>query len=147
MIPKNAAVVVAIVLIFFGVLGFVNNPLFGSDGVFPTNRGHSIFFIFSGVLFFVAALLQPEVTRIFIIAFGFLFLLLGLIGLVTSGTSGSGRLLGMHLNTANNLLHIALGVIVLLLGITSRRDEVVISSNDRVVHDDRMFNSGPDRTF
>jgi hypothetical protein len=130
MAGKTGALLFGVIFIIIGVLGFVDNPLFNSDGVFYTNKSLSGFHIIAGIILFVAALLGNERARTVLIVFGFLFLLLGLIGLITIGGTGSGQLLGIfRVNGADNILYIMLGVLVLLVGIGARRDVVIVAEN------------------
>ena len=49
-------------------------------------------------------------------------LLLGVTGLISYGTDGFGKVLGiLHVNGADNLLHVGLGLLILIAGISSRR--------------------------
>ena len=122
MIAKNAALFLGILFIVFGVLGFVDNPVIGSDGAIHTGRTHDIVHLVTGIVFLGVTLLQNEIIRIVILVFGFVYLLLGLIGLLQIGASGNGSVLGLTVNGNTNLFHIGLGVVVLILGITARRD-------------------------
>jgi hypothetical protein len=126
MLPKTSSVLLGVIFIFLGVLGFVDNPVIGTDATFYSDRGHNIFFILTGIAFFIAALLDSERARICLIVIGFLYLLLGLIGLLTIGASATGKVVGMRVNGADNLLHIALGVIILLFGLTAKRTVIVV---------------------
>ena len=54
--------------------------------------------------------------------FGVIYFLLGVMGLLNIGSEGTTTLLGfLHVNGADNYLHIALGVIIFLAGMMKPR--------------------------
>ena len=56
------------------------------------------------------------------VLFGLVYLVLGIWGMLTLGSDGMVTLLGfLHVNANDNYLHIALGVVILLAGLVSRR--------------------------
>lgn len=119
---KTAALLVGTIFIIVGILGFVQNPLVGENAIFHTDGLHNGVHIGSGVLFIIAAVAGASASRSFLIIFGLVYLALGILGLIQFGTSGMGKLLGiLHVNGNDNLLHVGLGVVILLLGVTSKR--------------------------
>ena len=124
MTAKTAALVIGLIFIAVGLLGFVDNPIVGEseNAIFHADRTHNLVHIISGVLFVLIALAAPGFASTFLILFGLVYLALGIIGMVTIGSEGLTKLLGfLHVNGAENYLHIALGVVILIAGFASRR--------------------------
>ena len=124
MTAKSAALLFGVIFIIVGILGFVDNPIVGAsqDAIFHADSMHNYIHIGSGVLFLLFALAAPASLTGFMILFGIVYLLLGIIGIVNFGTDGFGKLFGiLNVNGADNLLHIGLGVLILAFALASRR--------------------------
>ena len=120
---KIASVIIGLIFIAVGILGFIDNPIiYDSDtAIFHADSIHSTVHIVSGVLFLLFALAAPSSAGTFLKIFGTVYFLLGVLGLISIGTSGMGTLLGfLHVNGADNLLHIGLGLIIFLAGFLPR---------------------------
>ena len=124
MSAKSLATLFGVVFIAVGILGFFDNPIVGTSekAIFHADKLHNIVHISSGVLFVLFGMGSASGARSFMILFGLIYLALGVIGLVTIGTSGMGKILNvLHVNGADNLLHAGLGILILLAGAVSRR--------------------------
>jgi hypothetical protein len=120
---KTAAIIIGIVFLAVGALGFVSNPIVGSsaDAIFHTDQTHNIVHIASGALFLLIALAAPGSAAGFLKLFGIVYLGLGIYGVATMGDEAIKKLLGfLHVNKADNYLHIGLGLVIFLAG-TLRR--------------------------
>ncbi len=120
MSSKTAALLIGVVFIAVGLLGFIDNPIIGtSEGaIFHADTTHNYVHIISGVLFVLVALMAPRSAAGFMILFGIIYLAIGVLGMM----SDSGQVLGfLHVNAADNYLHIGLGVVILLVGVITRR--------------------------
>jgi hypothetical protein len=96
-----------------GIFGFVPNPLVGPDALFMTNTAHNLVHLFTAVGFAVVALMGHKASTRFMLAFGPVYALVGLIGLVALGSASEGYLLGVvHINFLDNFLHVGLGIII-----------------------------------
>lgn len=116
---KTAAIILGLAFVAVGLLGFVSNPIVGSsaDAIFHTDKVHNIVHIVSGALFLLVALAAPASAGAFLKIFGVVYLGLGIYGMVTMGSSESKELLGfLHVNKADNYLHIGLGFVIFLAG-------------------------------
>ena len=104
---KTFAMVLGVVLLLVGILGYVLNPAGGHLlGIFAVDGTHNAIHVVSGIAGIAAALMGW--ARLFCQAFGVIYLLVGVLGFVA--TDSSGMLLGlMHNNMADNLLHVAIG--------------------------------------
>jgi hypothetical protein len=124
MTAKTGALMWAFAFLAVGALGFIDNPIIGesADAMFHADTVHNWVHIISGALFLIIALVAPGSAKGFLILFGIVYLGLGLMGIIQFGTDGMGKLLGfLHVNGADNYLHIGLGVLIALTGLTSRR--------------------------
>jgi len=121
---KTAAIIIGLIFVAVGLLGFVSNPVVGDSAnvIFHTDKVHNIVHIVSGALFLLVALTAPSSAGFYLKIFGIVYLALGLYGLFTMGTDETKQLLGfLHVNKADNYLHIALGIIIFLAGTMKAR--------------------------
>jgi len=124
MTAKSAALVFGLIFIAVGILGFIDNPIIGEspDAIFHADTLHNGVHIGSGVLFLLIAMAAPGFTATFLMIFGIVYLLIGIVGLVTIGSDGMVKVLGvLHVNGADNFLHIALGIVIFIAGVAGRR--------------------------
>ncbi|HKO79034.1 MAG TPA: DUF4383 domain-containing protein [Chitinophagaceae bacterium] len=128
MTAKTAALVIGIVFIAVGLLGFIENPIIGAshNAIFHADTFHNGVHIGSGILFVLIAMAAPGFASTLMILFGIVYLLIGAAGLISYGTDGFGKVLGvLHVNGADNLLHVGLGLLILVAGIATRKTVVV----------------------
>ena len=124
MSAKTAALVFGLLFIAVGILGYVSNPIVGESdtAVFHADSVHNIVHIVSGILFLLVAYASPANASMFCKIFGAVYFLLGVLGLSKIGSDGMTTLLGfLHVNGADNYLHIGLGLVILLAGIVTGR--------------------------
>ena len=127
---KTAAILIGIVFIAVGLLGFVSNPIIGDSetAIFHADAVHSTVHIISGALFLIVALFATGSTSIVLKIFGVVYFLLGVLGLINIGSEGMGTLLGfLHVNGADNFLHIVLGIVIFLAGFLRSGTEPALS--------------------
>lgn len=122
--PATASIIIGILFLGVGFLGFIPNPLVG-DGeniIFHTDTTHNVVHITSGLLFLIFGLMMPRSAAAFMMTFGLVYAFLGILGLVQYGVSGMGVLLGfLHINGADNLLHLGLGILIILLSVMHKK--------------------------
>ena len=124
MTAKSAAILIGLIFIVVGVLGFIDNPIIGdsSDVIFHADSFHNFVHIGSGVLFLLFSMAAASTTRGFMVLFGLIYLTLGIIGYVTFGKEGAGKVLGLlHVNANDNYLHIGLGLVIFLAALVTRK--------------------------
>jgi hypothetical protein len=112
---KSASLILGVIFIAVGLLGFIPNPIIADshDAIFHADAVHSSVHIVSGVLFVIFSLALPARAALFMKVFGIVYFLLGVMGLFSIGSSGMTKLLGfLHVNGADNYLHIALGAVI-----------------------------------
>ena len=120
---KIAALIFGIVFIAVGLLGFIPNPIIGDseNAIFHADTLHNMVHIVSGLLFLFFAFASPASIPAFMKIFGIVYLLLGIIGVVNFAMDGMGKILGfLHVNGADNLLHIVLGVAIFIAAFLPR---------------------------
>lgn len=115
---KTFAMVLGVVLLLIGILGYVLNPAGGHLlGIFAVNGAHNAIHLVSGVAGIAAALMGW--SRVYCQVFGVIYLLVAVLGLVA--TDSSGMLLGLiHNNMADNILHLAIGGSAAYVGFADR---------------------------
>ena len=127
MTARTAALAIGIIFIVVGLLGFIDNPIIGSsdNAMFHADTVHNLVHIVSGLLFVLIASAAPAYASTVMVIFGIVYLLIGILGLTSVGADGMAKVLGfLHVNAADNYLHIALGIIIALAGIITRRKPV-----------------------
>src|SRR5579884_1929679 len=112
------ALVIGIVFLLVGILGFVLNPTGGSLlGIFAVNIEHNVIHVLVGVLGILAAF--TGWSRLYAQALGVVYLLVGILGFISPLAPG-GMLLGLiHINLADNLLHLVVGALAAFIGFSS----------------------------
>jgi len=115
-IQKTVALVVGIVFVLVGILGFIPALVPGSAllGIFEVNVLHSIVHVLFGVLGIAAA--YTGLSRLYNRVIGIVYLVLFLLGLIPV-LYINGALLGLvSINLADNLLHLVVGAVLVLVG-------------------------------
>jgi hypothetical protein len=120
---KTLGMLFGIVFLAVGILGFVPGiaPT-GSDrmpmllGIFMVNTTHSIVHIASGAIFLFASMAGAEPARLWFKLFGLVYAVVAILGFMTP----NGMLFGLISNNpADTWLHVALAVVMLLIGFAS----------------------------
>ena len=112
MTTKLAATVIGIVFIAVGILGFIPNPIVSANGLFAVNTLHNIVHLASGVAV-LAGVYTAFGAGMALKIIGAVYGLVAILGLLM----GPGMLLGLvHINAADNWLHVALAVVILAAG-------------------------------
>ena len=112
MTAKLAAIVIGIVFIAVGILGFFPNPLVSPTGMFAVNTNHNIVHLVSGAVLLAGAYSSLGAALALKII-GIIYGAVAVLGLYV----GPGMLLGLvHVNAADNWLHVVLAVVILAAG-------------------------------
>ncbi len=113
------AILFGIAFIFGGVAGFL--PTFNQDGMlfgyFMVDSLHNIVHIVSGVVAIMAAT-SDRYARLYFQIFGLVYTAIAVWGFWTGGD-----LYMMQVNLADNVLHIVIGVLSLLIGFSPRSEK------------------------
>lgn len=103
--------VLGVVFVLIGVLGFFNDPVLG---IFEVDAVHSVVHLLSGVVALTMASMGESSAKTFAKVFGLVYGLVAVLGLVL-GTDA--KLLGlMEINAADNYLYVFLAVVLLYVG-------------------------------
>ena len=129
MTTKTASILIGIVFVAVGLLGFVSNPIIGESdtAIFHADTTHNAVHIISGVLFLLIGFAAPASAGTFLKIFGIVYFFLGVLGMINIGEEGMTQLLGfLHVNGADNYLHIGLGILIFLAGMLPRIRPVTV---------------------
>lgn len=108
---KTVVMILGVVFVLIGVLGFFNDPILG---IFEVDAVHNVVHLASGLVALFAASMGESGAKTFAKIFGVVYGLVAVLGLVM-GTDE--KLLGlMEINNADNWLHILLAVVFLFVG-------------------------------
>lgn len=108
---KTIVLVLGVVFVLVGILGFFNDPVLG---IFEVDMVHNIVHLASGVLALLAVSMGEPSAKTFAKIFGLVYALVAILGLVM-GTDE--KLLGlMEINSADNWLHVLLALVFLFAG-------------------------------
>jgi Domain of unknown function (DUF4383) len=125
------ALTVGAVLTIVGIIGFFYNASFavGNDinasdpvfGILEVNAWHNIIHILTGVLGLLAA---GYAARVYALGLGLVYLLVAFLGFIEFGSGDvDGTILQfIPVNTEDNILHLALGVLGLAAGAATPKD-------------------------
>ncbi len=114
MTGKKWTMVFGVIFLVLGLLGLIGGVgLVGTDGVFATNSAHDWVHIITGLIFILVAWKSAGSTSMLLKIFGVIYVLVAILGFVSS----SGEVLGfLAVNSADNILHLILGIVMLAAG-------------------------------
>ena len=111
---RIVAMVIGVVFLLIGLLGLLFDATGGSILGFQVDLVHNLVHLLTGIVGIAAAM--TGWSRRFNQVFGIIYLLIGLAGLIPAFYFG-GRLLGlMHVNAADNVLHLIVGIVATGVG-------------------------------
>ncbi len=106
------------------IMGFVPNPLVGEGALFVTNTAHNLVHLLTAIGFAAVALIGNKVSTRFMLAFGVVYFLVGIVGFVALGSAAEMMLLGIvHINFLDNFLHVGLGIAIAIAGYVALNSE------------------------
>ena len=116
---KMAAIVIGIVFVVIGLLGFVNNPVLG---IFQVNLAHNLIHLVSGLVLLAGAYSSLGSSMALKII-GVVYALVAILGFFL--VSSDGLLLGfIAMNEADKWLHVVLAIVILAAGFGLPDDDV-----------------------
>ncbi len=108
---RTAGLVIGIVFILVGILGFIPNPLASPTGLFVVNTAHNLVHLISGAVILAGVYSFGSALGLKII--GVVYAIVAILGLFMGGD----MLLGMiAMNMADHWLHVALAIVILFAG-------------------------------
>jgi hypothetical protein len=109
---KTAALIIGVVFVLVGILGFIPNPLVSQTGTFRVDTAHNLVHIVSGLALLAGAYTDIGASLMLKII-GVIYAVVAILGLLMGGNT----LLGlMAVNTADHWLHVLLAVVILAAG-------------------------------
>jgi hypothetical protein len=122
MTARLAAIVLGIVFVLIGLLGFFNNPVLG---LFAVNPAHNIVHIVSGVVLLAGAYSSLGSSMALKII-GIVYVIVAILGFFM--VSADGMLLGfITMNEADKWLHVVLAVVILAAGFLLPDDDQAVA--------------------
>ncbi|BBL78263.1 membrane protein [Rubrobacter xylanophilus] len=119
MVVRTVALVLGVVFLLIGILGFVPGVTTGEGyllGIFAVNALHNVVHLVVGVLG-IAAYYWERYARLYCQVLGVVYLVIGVLGFIPGITVGGDMLLGIiHVNLADNLLHLVVGAVAAYFG-------------------------------
>ena len=111
---RTAAFVLGIVFLIVGVLGYINNPLVGPNGIFVTNNMHNLVHIVSGIFLLIGVYtaLTPSLALKIL---GVVYAIVAVLGFVMMKGS-DGVMFGIAMNMLDHWLHVVLAIVLLAAG-------------------------------
>jgi hypothetical protein len=150
-LAQNFALIVGLVLVLVGLLGFIADATFDTGATadpeggnvggalqgdsflgFEVNGWHNIVHILSGLLL-LSGVKRPNAAKTVLMIFGVTYLLVTIIGLI----DGNDILGILPINPADNVLHALLAIGALAIGLSAKTDE-----GERREHNDRGTGAG-----
>lgn len=114
---KTLAMVFGVIFILVGLLGFIDNPLVGAQGIFETDMLHNLVHLLFGLILLVVSMKMAGKSALWLKIIGVVYLLLAILGFMM----GDGMLLGLvQANAADHWLHLVLGVVLVLAGFSGK---------------------------
>ena len=102
--------VLGVVFVLVGILGFFNSPVLG---IFQVNTLHNVIHLLSGILALYFGSQSESAAKSYAKVFGIIYGLVTILGFVLP----DGNVLGLFtVNMADNILHLVLAVVFLYIG-------------------------------
>jgi hypothetical protein len=112
MTAKNAAMIIGIVFLIVGVLGYIPNPIVGPTGIFLTNPLHNIIHIASGIVLLLGVYTSFSAS----LALKIVGVVYGLVAVCGFFMVMDNMMMGVAINEADKWLHVALAIVILAAG-------------------------------
>lgn len=116
---KTVGIILGIVFIIIGVLGYISNPIVGAGSLFETDGVHNIIHILSGIIILALAAKGEMKAKLAFKIFGIVYLVVAVLGFVGASSGSIFNLIAI--NAADNWLHVVLGILMVSLGFMGGR--------------------------
>lgn len=122
---RKLAKIFGIVFVLVGLLGFIPNPIFGHDALFHTDLVHNLVHLVIGIVLLALGKTEDS-ARLWLKIFGAVYLVVAILGFLVIGADGMGSILGIiGVNTADNWLHVVLGIVLLVAGFSGGKSTMM----------------------
>ena len=119
---KKLTLIIGIIFVLVGFLGFIPNPIIGNNAMFSADVGPDMVHILTGIILLAFVFLKKQSELRALKVFGILYLLLTVVGFVLIPTGGS--LFGLILlNSADHFLNLVIGVVLVILAYAVDKNE------------------------
>jgi hypothetical protein len=108
---RTASIVLGVIFIAVGILGFIPNPLVSGDGIFAVNVAHNLVHLISGAVLLIGALALDQ-SRMTLRGVGIIYAIVAILGFF----SGDMLLGFIQNNMADRWLHVLLAIVLLAAG-------------------------------
>src|SRR5579862_7418655 len=119
---KTAAMVLGIVFVIAGALGFIPNPIVGENGIFLTNRLHDWVHVASGIVLLLGAY-SPLGSAMTLRVVGIIYAIVAVLGFIMVNP-----VFGIAMNMADHWLHVVLAIVILFAGFALPDDTKVAAT-------------------
>lgn len=107
---KTAAMVLGLVFVIAGALGFIPNPIVGENGIFLTNRLHDWVHVGSGIVLLLGAY-SPLGSAMTLRVVGVVYAIVAVLGFIMGDS-----VFGIAMNMPDHWLHVVLALVILYAG-------------------------------
>ncbi len=116
---KRFAIIFGVVLLATGIAGFIPalNPNGMLFGIFAVDAMHNVVHIVTGLAALGMAMAGEAQARLFFQIFGIAYAVIAVLGFVAGR---DGQVMGMAMNMADHVLHVAIAALSLWLGFATR---------------------------
>ena len=109
---KKITMILGVVFVLIGVLGFVNNPVIG---LFAVDAVHNLVHIILGIILIMGSKCANPAKSLKIV--GVIYAVVAILGFLMMGGEETTKLLGLvTVNGADNWLHLVLAIVLLAVG-------------------------------
>ncbi len=113
---KIICIVLGVVFLLVGLLGYISNPIVWSEWFFHTNGVHNIVHLLTWTLFILFWTIWEENGSLFMKVFGIVYLLVAFLGFMSDKWEETFSILGLiQANAMDNYLHIILWIVIVAL--------------------------------
>ena len=120
---KKSALVFGIIFLIVGILGFIPNGLISETGVFHADTVHNIVHLITGLVLIIVAAKSASKSATVLIWIGIIYLVVTILGFIWDSVLGL-----FMVNTADNWLHLVLGVVITALGFAGKKGGAPMTS-------------------
>ncbi|MES2216690.1 MAG: DUF4383 domain-containing protein [Patescibacteria group bacterium] len=121
---KKSALVFGIIFLIVGILGFIPNGIVGMGATFEAGTLHNVIHLIFGLVLVWVAVKSAHKAATTLKVVGIIYLILAIIGFIQDST-----ILGIvAVNSADNWLHLVLGIVIAALGFASKKEMAMPSS-------------------
>jgi hypothetical protein len=113
---KKLALIFGVIFLLVGILGFLGGVgIVGETGIFVTDSTHDWIHVITGLILLIVAFAAPAKSGLVLTILGVVYLIVAILGFFTNPVLGF-----IHGNTADAVLHLVLGAVLLWGGVKGK---------------------------